>query len=54
MDLCGDCFEKCQYMDLAGEESVREVEKLIEGKRTPVRLAFGKELPAGGAGGRKF
>ncbi|MFX1346251.1 MAG: (Fe-S)-binding protein [Promethearchaeota archaeon] len=32
--LCGDCFNKCPVMRLSKDESIKEIKRLIEGKKT--------------------
>lgn len=35
-DFCGDCLEKCQYIDLGKEEGKEEIKKLLEGEKSIV------------------
>ncbi len=33
---CGDCFARCQYLQLKKDQAVQEIKNLIEGKDSPV------------------
>ncbi len=33
---CGECFTRCQYMDLSRREAIAEIKRLIEGRPTRV------------------
>ncbi|MGB6896793.1 MAG: 4Fe-4S dicluster domain-containing protein [Dehalococcoidia bacterium] len=35
-DLCGDCLERCSYVEYEHDRAVAEIQALIDGKEAPI------------------